>query len=107
MDIECEPGCVGAAQLIGSPRLIAYLGPVISEWALWCGILVYAYEHSGKTVAGLVSIGLFLPGALIAPLAGAAADGPCPNRVLALVYAGPRPRRWITPANVPRHVSRV
>ena len=68
--------------------LIAYLGSVISEWALWCGILVYAYEHSGKTVAGLVSIGLFVPGALLAPLAGAAADGPRPNRVLALVYAG-------------------
>jgi len=68
--------------------LIAYFGSVISEWALWCGVLIYAYEHSGKMVAGLVSIALFVPGALIAPLAGAAADGPRPNRVLALVYAG-------------------
>lgn len=68
--------------------LIAYFASIISEWALWCGILVYAYEHSGKTVAGLVSIALFLPGALLAPIAGAAADGPRPNRVLALVYVG-------------------
>ncbi len=68
--------------------LIAYFASIISEWALWCGLLVYAYEHSGKTVAGLVSVGLFLPGALLAPMAGAAADGPRPNRVLAFVYVG-------------------
>lgn len=68
--------------------LTAYFASIISEWALWCGLLVYAYEHSGKTVAGLVSISLFLPGALLAPMAGAAADGPRPNRVLALVYVG-------------------
>ncbi|CAN5557924.1 hypothetical protein BH10ACT2_BH10ACT2_19040 [soil metagenome] len=66
--------------------LTAYFGSVVLEWALWCGILIYAYEHSGKTVAGLASIALFVPGALVAPLAGAAADGPRPNRVLALVY---------------------
>ena len=67
--------------------LVAYLATVISEWALWCALLVYAYQRSGKAAAGLVSIGLFVPGALIAPLAGAAADGPRPNRVLANVYA--------------------
>ncbi|MEQ1874449.1 MAG: cyclic nucleotide-binding domain-containing protein [Ilumatobacteraceae bacterium] len=67
--------------------VIAYFASVISEWALWCGVLVYSYEHSGATTAGFVSLGLFLPGALIAPLAGAAADGPKPNRVLAIVYA--------------------
>lgn len=65
----------------------AYFASVVSEWALWCGVLVYAYEHSGATTAGLVSLGLFIPGALIAPFAGAAADGPRPNRVLAIVYA--------------------
>ena len=67
--------------------LVAYLASVISEWALWTGLLVYSYERSGKAAAGLVSIGLFVPGALVAPLAGAAADGPRPNRVLANVYA--------------------
>lgn len=67
--------------------LVAYLASVISEWALWTGLLVYTYAQSGKAAAGLVSIGLFVPGALVAPLAGAAADGPRPNRVLANVYA--------------------
>jgi Cyclic nucleotide-binding domain/Major Facilitator Superfamily len=67
--------------------LVAYLASIISEWALWVALLVYAYERSGKTVVGLVSISLFVPGALVAPFAGAAADGPRPNRVLANVYA--------------------
>lgn len=67
--------------------LVAYLAAVISEWALWTGLLVYSYEHGGKTVTGLVSLGLFVPGALIAPFAGAAADGPRPSRVLATAYA--------------------
>lgn len=67
--------------------LIAYLASCVSEWALWTGLLVYAYASSGTTVAGLVSLGLYLPGALVAPFAGDAADGPRPNRVLATVYA--------------------
>ncbi|MCU1361691.1 MAG: transporter, partial [Ilumatobacteraceae bacterium] len=66
--------------------LIAYLASIVSEWALWVALLVYAYDRSGKTVAGLVSISLFVPGALVAPLAGAAADGLRPNRVLAYAY---------------------
>ncbi len=67
--------------------LVAYLASVISEWALWVALLVYAYERSGKMAAGLVSISLFVPGALIAPFAGAAADGPRPTKVLANVSA--------------------
>lgn len=67
--------------------LVAYLASVISEWALWVALIVYAYERGGKTVAGLVSISLYVPGVLVAPFAGAAADGPRPNRVLANVYA--------------------
>jgi hypothetical protein len=67
--------------------LVAYFASCVSEWALWTGLLVYAYETSGKTVVGLVAVGLLVPGALIAPLAGSAADGPRPNRVLTTVYA--------------------
>lgn len=67
--------------------LVAYFASCVSEWALWTGLLVYAYATSGTTAAGFVAIGLFLPGALTAPLAGAVADGPRPNRALTVVYA--------------------
>jgi Cyclic nucleotide-binding domain len=79
---------VGAALRNADLRrvLVAYFASVVSEWALWTGLLVYSYEQGGRTVAGLVSLGLFVPGMLLAPFAGAAADGPRPNRVLAMVY---------------------
>lgn len=64
----------------------AYLASVVTEWALWSGLLVYAYEKGGRTTAGVVSICLFVPGALMAPITGSAADGPRPNRVLVGVY---------------------
>ena len=67
--------------------LEAYFASCISEWAVWPALLVYAYETSGKTVAGLVAVSLFVPGALVAPFAGSAADGAHPNRVLTTVYA--------------------
>ena len=67
--------------------LVAYLAARISEWALWSAVLVYAYERGGRTIAGFVSVALFVPGVLVAPLSGAAADGRRPNRVLTMVYA--------------------
>lgn len=84
-----QPSAVRAALRNADLRrvMVAYLASCVSEWALWTGLLVYAYATSGTTVAGLVSVGLFVPGALIAPFAGDAADGPRPNRVLTTVYA--------------------
>ncbi len=66
--------------------LAAYFASVITEWALWSGLLVYAYDKRGRTTSGLVSICLFVPGALMAPITGSAADGPRSNRVLVGVY---------------------
>ena len=67
--------------------LAAYAGSAVVEWAVWVAVLVYAFEQGGPTTAGVAAIALMVPAALIAPVAGRAADGPRPGRVLALVYA--------------------
>src|SRR5262245_54120263 len=64
----------------------AYAACVIAEWALWVGVLVYAYDHGGASAAGFTSLGLLVPGLLMAPIIGRAADGPRPIRLLFLVY---------------------
>src|SRR5688572_30054587 len=66
--------------------IIAALAFDVAEWALWVGVLVYAYERGGATTAGLAALGLLVPSALAAPLAGVLADGPHPARVLLLGY---------------------
>ncbi|MEY2415889.1 MAG: hypothetical protein QOH53_1223 [Ilumatobacteraceae bacterium] len=66
--------------------VLALFCATISEWALWIGALVYAHGHGGASAAGLVSIALVVPAACAAPLAGSKADGPRPNRLLAIVY---------------------
>ena len=66
--------------------LAAYAGSAIVEWAVWVAVLVYAFEEGGPTTAGFAAIALMVPAALIAPVAGRAADGPRPGRVLAVVY---------------------
>ena len=89
----------GAAGAIGAPPLraalrrpelrrvvVAFGLAVTAEWALWIGLLVYAYDRGGSTAAGLVSIGLLLPAMVVAPSGGAVADGARPNRVLTVVF---------------------
>jgi MFS family permease len=66
---------------------LAYAASAITEWALWVGVLVYAYDHGGASAAGFASLALLLPAALVAPVAGSAADGPRPNHVLGFVCA--------------------
>jgi hypothetical protein len=66
--------------------VLALFYATVSEWALWIGALVYAHDHGGASAAGLVSIALVVPAACVAPLAGSKADGPRPNRLLAIVY---------------------
>lgn len=67
-----------------SRMLLAYCCVRIAEWALWSGLLVYTYDAHGKTITGLVTLALLLPGILFAPLIGAVLDGRRPNRVLPL-----------------------
>jgi len=64
----------------------AYAGSVIGEWALWVAVLVYAYQAGGSKLAGMTSVGLLIPAAVVAPFAGHAADGARPERALFLVY---------------------
>ncbi|CAB4690480.1 MAG: cyclic nucleotide-binding domain-containing protein [Actinobacteria bacterium] len=66
--------------------LLAYALSAMVEWAIWVAVLVYAFEEGGPAIAGVASIALLLPAALVAPLAGRAADGPRPTRVLLSVY---------------------
>ena len=60
----------------------------VAEWALWVGVLVYAYEDSGPDAAGLTSVALLVASALVAPIAGVLADGRHPERTLLVGYGG-------------------
>ena len=73
-----------------NPALRAGLGGYglssIGEWALWVAILVAAYQSGGAHTAGLTSLGLLLPSVVTAVLAGPAADGRRPERVVLLAH---------------------
>jgi len=66
--------------------IVAALAFDVAEWALWVGVIVYAFERGGATTAGFAALGLLVPSALAAPIAGVLADGPRPERVLVLGY---------------------
>jgi len=59
----------------------------LAEFGPWVGILVYAYDQGGATATGLVSLGILIPTALSAPLAGPAIDRFGATRVLLTAYA--------------------
>src|SRR5438045_9433858 len=46
----------------------------LAEFGPWVGILVYAYRQGGATATGLVSLGILIPTALVAPVAGPLID---------------------------------
>jgi MFS family permease len=66
--------------------VLAFAVSAIAEWAVWLGVLVYAFERGGPRAAGFASLGLLVPALFAAPIAGRAADGARPNRVLAMAY---------------------
>lgn len=53
----------------------------MAEWAVFLGVLVYAFDHGGASATGLASIALLVPAVVIAPLAGALAERHRPQRV--------------------------
>ena len=59
----------------------------ISEWALWVAVVTFAFHKGGSSAAGLTSLALLIPSALVAPYAGAAADGHRPDRVLMRAFS--------------------
>ncbi len=59
---------------------------VVAEYAVWIGMLVYAFHHGGATASGLVAMAQLLPGILIAPLLAAVADRRSPTLLLTAGY---------------------
>jgi len=65
----------------------AYALFALTEYAVWMGVLVCAYDHGGATAAGLVVLAQLAPSVVIAPMLATLADRRSPARLLAASYA--------------------
>jgi MFS family permease len=77
-------------QVARSAALVRVVGAyalfIVTEYAVWVAMLVYAYAHGGATQAGLIALAQLLPAAVVAPLASGLADRHPPVLVLAGGY---------------------
>ena len=64
----------------------AYALFIVTEYAVWIAMLVYAYDHGGATQAGLIALAQLVPAALVAPVAATLADHRSPVLLLAGGY---------------------
>ncbi len=65
---------------------IAFVAFVVGEYAVWIGMLVYAFGHGGATASGLVAFAQLFPGMLLAPVLATLADRRSPTQLLAGGY---------------------
>jgi len=66
--------------------LAAYLLFILTEYAVWIAMLVFAYNRGGTAVAGLVAVAQLAPAAVVAPVAASLADRQSPVVMLAGGY---------------------
>ena len=59
---------------------------ILTEYAVWLAMIIYAYSHGGATTAGLVAVVQLVPAAVLAPVAAAVADRRSPVFLLAGGY---------------------
>ena len=60
----------------------AFTAFVVAEYAVWIGMLVYAYQQGGTTASGLVAFAQLAPGILLAPVMATLADRRSPTELL-------------------------
>ena len=66
--------------------LAAYLLFILTEYAVWIAMLVFAYNRGGTAVAGLVAVAQLVPAAVVAPVVASVADRRSPVVLLAGGY---------------------
>src|SRR5689334_13872714 len=66
--------------------LAAYLLFILTEYAVWIAMLVFAYNRGGTAVAGFVAVAQLVPAAIVAPVVASVADRRSPVALLAGGY---------------------
>ena len=66
--------------------VVAYATFVVTEYAVWIAMLVFAFGQGGATTAGVVALAQLVPAAVAAPVAAAIADRRSPVVLLVAGY---------------------